>query len=83
MAEEYSTIPVLSKRSLQDDDWAYEHYNELVKAYPNQWVAIVNKKVISYGKNLGEIERVAKEKTGESEISTMFVEKGIHAYYKN
>lgn len=83
MSEGYSAIPVLSKKSQQVRNWVYEHYDELVKSYPNQWVAVVDKKVISYGKNLGEVEKISKDKTGENEIFTIFVEKGIHVYYKS
>lgn len=54
----------LSKEYLEDEKWADEHMSELLEKYPNQWVAVVNKEVVCVGKNLAEVEEVARQKAG-------------------
>ena len=54
----------LSKEYLEDEKWADEHMSELLEKYPNQWIAVVNKEVACVGKNLAEVEEVARQKVG-------------------
>lgn len=74
--EELKAIP---KRFWEDRKWGFDHYQELVDKYPDQWVAIVDKEVVSAG-NLGEAEAEAKRKTGKKHIPVIFVERGSHIY---
>lgn len=64
----------------EDKDWAIEHYGELQRQYKDKWVAIVGKKVVSYGDNLGEVRRKAVELTGKKYIPLVFVESGAAIY---
>jgi len=64
----------------EDSKWANEHFTEIVKEYPNQWVAIVNKKVVAAGKTIAEVEKKGTEKTGRDEFPIYFTEKGIRVY---
>lgn len=66
----------------KDLEWKRKHHTELLEKYPDMWVAIVNNKVVSAGKDLGDVEREAEKKTGKSrkEIAVSFVESGAHIY---
>jgi hypothetical protein len=41
--------------------WIDEHYDALKNKYPDQWVAVFNKKVVGNNKNLKKIIRKLKE----------------------
>jgi len=55
----------LPKGYTEDRNWAYEHLGELTEKYPNHWVAVVNKEVVCVAKNLGDVEKVARQKAGD------------------
>jgi len=59
----------------EDMQWGEDNYTELVKRYPDQWVAIVNKKVVAFGGSLRDIEIEAERKTNKKKevIPTIFV----------
>lgn len=76
----HSLPPKPPKEFWEDIDWAYDHLAELSQMYPNQWVAVVNKKVVAFGKVVGEVKRIAKEKTGKSDVPVILAERGIHVY---
>lgn len=69
-----------SKEYWEDSDWALEHSSEISQKYPNQWVAIADKKVVAAGKDGSEVEKMATEKIGKREFVIIFAEKGIHVY---
>ena len=70
------------KRYWEDEEWANEHYGELVKKYPDRWVAVVNKKVVAAGLDIKKIKAIARKKTGERLIPVLFIE-GSPAIYEN
>jgi len=59
----------------EDMQWGDDNYIELVKKYPDQWVAIVNKKVVASGQSLRDIEIEAERETNKKKerIPTIFV----------
>jgi len=61
-----------------DQDWAFQHYPELVAKYGNQWIAVYNQQVITSGHDLGQVEEQAAKKTGQAKekIAVIFVEAG-------
>ena len=61
-------------------DWAFAHYPELARRYPNEWIAFANAQVLAHGKALMVVLNRAKQKVRESEIPHLFVERGIHVY---
>ncbi len=77
---EYPPVPPTPKEFWEDEDWAFDNYNELVKLYPNQWVSIVDKHVVAAGENRGEVIELAKRKAERKDFPTIFVEKGIRVY---
>lgn len=61
-------------------DWAFAHYHELVKLYPNEWVAVGHKRVLAHGKALMPVLMQARRQIHWRDIPHLFVEKGIHVY---
>lgn len=70
----------MSKRFWRDMKWGESHHVQLLKKYKDMWVAIFQKKVISAGKNLGEVEDQAKKKLKRDDFPVLFVECGAHIY---
>ncbi len=58
----------------EDQDWAFDNYTEWMKKYPDQWIAVVDKKVVAAGKDIGEIERIAQEETGRKHFPVLYIE---------
>ena len=48
-----------------------------MKKYPDQWIAVVDKKVVAAGKDVQEIKKSAREKTGRKYIAVIYIEGGI------
>jgi len=63
-----------------DMKWGREHRSELLDKYRNKWVAIVDKKVVSTGKDLSKVEEEARWKTDKKQIPTLFIDSGEHIY---
>ena len=70
----------IPKRFWEDLKWARRNHSNFLRTYRDQWVAIVNKTLICAGDNLEEIEKSAREATGEEFIVTFFVDGGEHIY---
>jgi glutaredoxin len=70
----------IPNRFWEDLKWGREHHSDLLEYHRNKWVAIVNKKIVSAGSNLEEVENIAREKTGEKHIPTIFIDGGEHIY---
>lgn len=70
-----------SKNYLADREWAHKNLTEISKQYPNQWVAVFNKTIISASLNGAEVERITFEKLGHQDFFIFYAEKGIHVYY--
>ena len=64
----------------EDAKWVRDNYSELLRKYPDKWIAVVGKKVISSGKILSRVERNAKKKTRRSLIYSTFIGCGHHVY---
>ena len=62
----------LPKGWIEDRNWAHEHMDEFVEKYPNQWVAVYNKEVVSVGTNLGEVEEKADKKAIDRPAYSVF-----------
>ncbi len=78
--QEYPPVPPLDPRYVRDVDWAYANYNALAAAHPNQWVAVVEGRVVAAGIDLGEVETEAARVAGRQDVAVIFVEGGIHVY---
>ncbi len=73
----------MTKEFWDDLDWGRDHHTELAKRYPDLWVAVVDKTVVAYGKDLSEVKKEAIKKTGKSEIAVLFMDTGEHIYGEN
>ncbi len=70
----------IPKEFWDDMKWGREHKSEFIEKYPNQWVAIHKKKIISAGKNLSNVEEEARWKTHRKQIPTLFIDTGENIY---
>lgn len=70
----------LANEYWEDRDWAWEHYAEFVKQYPDQWIAISNKQVVAHSDSIEDVEKQVKAKTGKDRFPVLFVEGRIHVY---
>lgn len=70
----------MPKEFWEDAKWAEKHYSELAKKFPDEWVAVVNREVVTSGKDLAMVKEEAKLKTGRVKIPTIFIECGDHVY---
>ncbi len=77
---EYPPVPPIDPRYFRDMDWAYANHAMLEKTYPDQWVAVVDGRVVAVGTNLGEVEAEAARVTDCFDIATLFVERGIRVW---
>lgn len=74
-------LPSAGPREYWDDSkWASEHFTQIVKEYPDQWVAIVDKRVVAAASSITEVEKKGSELTGRDEFPIYFAEKGIRVY---
>lgn len=64
----------------RDYDWAFAHYAELAKRYPDQWVAFAKRQVLAAGPQLRRVLKQAHAKLDWPDIPHLFVESGIHVY---
>lgn len=68
------------KWSKPDYDWAFAHYPDLARRYPNEWIAFAHRRVLAHGKELMAVLSQAKRKVRARDIPHLFVERGIHVY---
>jgi hypothetical protein len=75
-------VEIESKEFLEDMKWGEENYSELMRKYPEKWVAIVDKKIVGVGRSISEAEKEAYQKTGIEikRIPVIFVERGASIY---
>jgi len=72
--------PPPPKEFWDDLDWANTHMDEISAAYPDQWVAIVDRHVVASGPVLADVESRAMALTGRTEFPVLFAETGIRVY---
>ena len=59
---------------VRNDAWLKQNYLDLIQDYPNQWIAVLEQKVIATGNQRRLVERQAKEVAGDKEFSMYFIE---------
>lgn len=69
-----------SKEFWDDVKWEKEHARELARDYKGKWIAIVGKRVVSYGEDLKKVEDEARRLTGRQEVYTTYIEAGAAIY---
>lgn len=75
-------ITLEPKEFFEDMAWAEKEYLTLRRKYPDPWVALSDRKVVSSGENLKNVELEAEKKTKKdiSQIPVIFVECGSHIH---
>ncbi|MDL1875997.1 hypothetical protein FBQ85_12620 [Cytophagia bacterium CHB2] len=76
----FPPVPPTPREYWEDNDWANAHIAEIAAAYPNLWVAVVDKQVIASGKIIADVRKAAETKTGKTHFPVVFAERGIHVY---
>ena len=73
--------PQIPPKSFWDDDrWAHENYQTLLKNYPNKWVAVWNKKVICAHQDLKAVKSFLSKKL-KTKITPLFhIKDSSHVY---
>ena len=66
--------PVEDSQDVMNDLWFKRSYIELIQDYPNQWIAVLDQKVICSGNMKWQVEKEAKKIAGEKEFSLYFIE---------
>ncbi|MDI6791258.1 MAG: DUF5678 domain-containing protein [bacterium] len=57
-------ISFLPKKSFFEElNWISVHRSELRKQYQGQWIAVANKKVVAFGRNMQSVEEKAVDAT--------------------
>ncbi len=56
----------IPRRFWDDEAWVSEHWDELCKQYPDQWVIVYNKAVVGADRDLGVASDVAEVNIGQS-----------------
>ncbi len=68
------------KNFWDDDSWAHENYQTLLKNYPNQWVAIFNKAVIGAHEDLKILKKFLAKKIKSHVVPLIHIEDASHVY---
>ena len=79
-SKNHLSISPIPKEFWQDEDWAYDNYDKLVRMYPDQWIAVMNKKVVAASKNASEVLELAGRKTERKEFPVILMEKTVRVY---
>lgn len=66
--------PNEDETDVRNDAWLKQNYLDLIQDYPNQWIAVLEQKVIATGNQKRLVERQAKEIAGDKEFSMYFIE---------
>lgn len=68
----------------EDEEWLFEHYADIAKQYPGQWVAVRDQRVVAYYDSAEKrwISVVPEELTVDPDKSclTFFIERGVCVY---
>ncbi len=62
--------------------WGEKNYSDLMRKYPERWVAIVDKNIGGVGRSISEAEKEAYKKTGVEikRIPVIFVGREAYIY---
>ena len=66
--------PVEGTEDVMNDLWFKQNYLELIQNYPNQWIAVLDAKVIASGNRKRQVESEARAIAEDKEFSIYFIE---------
>ncbi|MFA4888434.1 MAG: hypothetical protein WC628_02515 [Candidatus Omnitrophota bacterium] len=64
----------------EDDNWAHENYQTLLKMYPNKWAAILNKTVICANEDPKVLKVFLARKMKGKTVPFIHVNDASHVY---
>lgn len=64
----------------EDDNWAHENYQTLLRHYPNKWIAVLNKTVICASKDLKTVKAFLTKKVKGKTVPLIRIEDASHVY---
>jgi len=68
------------KKFWDDDRWAHENYQALLKNYSNKWIAVFNHKVIFAHPDLKKVKTFLARKLKGKTIPLLHIEDAAHVY---
>lgn len=66
--------PIEDESDVKNDLWLKANYLEMIQDYPNQWIAVLDQKVVASGNRKRQVESEAREIAGDKEFSLYFIE---------
>lgn len=78
--KKHQVVPPTPGEYWDDRAWLLQHMNDIAADYPNQWIAVVDKKVVAAGKVIAKVREEAEQKTNRKHFPIIFAERGIHVY---
>ena len=69
-----------AKSFWEDDSWAHENYQILLKDYPNKWIAVMNKRVICASEDLKVVKTFLARKFKGKITPLIHIEDASHVY---
>jgi hypothetical protein len=66
--------PVEGTEDVMNDLWLKQNDLELIQDYPNQWIAVLDQKVIASGIRKHQVESEAREIAEDKEFSLYFIQ---------
>ncbi len=73
-------IKIPPKSFWDDDRWAHENYQTLLKMYANKWVAILNRSVICSNEDLRQVKVFLSKKFKGKTVPLLRIEDASHVY---
>lgn len=70
-------VPPTPREYWEGNDWANAHIAEIAAAYPNLWVAVVDKQVITSGKIIADVRKAAEAKLAKR-IFLSYLLRGVY-----
>jgi hypothetical protein len=67
-------LPQLSKAYVENARWLMGHLSQVLRAHPNQWVAVQNQRVVAADADLGVVTASAARSGPPSDTVYQFVE---------
>ena len=64
----------------EDDSWAHENYQLLLKDYPNKWIAVLNKTVVCANEDLSVVRTFLTKKLKGKVAPLLHIEDASHVY---
>jgi citrate synthase len=64
---------VEDEEDVKNDRWVEENFLDLVQAYPREWIAVMDQRVVCSGITESETESKAREIVGVREFSLYFI----------